>query len=307
MSKVSKRLPISCEPCRGRKIRCPRNGTPCETCLRRGIPRSECIYLRESAVTVTAVHTPIPPTAPTGHDELLARISALEDMLRRPSSGKLNSDTLQNGSASLLSPPLQNYYPDTASVSALPSPSDTVLSTRPLGALVTSKTGHVRYQPRASQWNSTMHNNSSSPPNDESNDFDTANDGNFPYELDAAVYQQDPCSLLPPMQQCNTLKSVYFSVFSPVSKSDRPLVEITCAKYQQSSSTSFTTLPSTPSMHASRQMPNQYHCHGWHCSTLFSASQSPQWTTVSCSTTLVDKDLTLRIPHTSPPGTGQRL
>ncbi|EEP75999.1 predicted protein [Uncinocarpus reesii 1704] len=31
----SKRLPVSCEPCRKRKIRCTRNGPPCETCLRR--------------------------------------------------------------------------------------------------------------------------------------------------------------------------------------------------------------------------------------------------------------------------------
>lgn len=38
------RLPISCEPCRVRKIRCPRDGPACGTCVRRRVPLEQCVY-----------------------------------------------------------------------------------------------------------------------------------------------------------------------------------------------------------------------------------------------------------------------
>jgi Fungal Zn(2)-Cys(6) binuclear cluster domain. len=42
---IAKRLPIRCEPCRKRKIKCTRGRRPCQTCLRRGLRAADCIFL----------------------------------------------------------------------------------------------------------------------------------------------------------------------------------------------------------------------------------------------------------------------
>ncbi|KAG5759588.1 hypothetical protein H9Q69_014254 [Fusarium xylarioides] len=78
----NRRMPLSCEPCRRRKIKCPRNNsrgrTPCDTCVRRGIPDNECIYLRDQSSRRNAQ---MPRHA--DNSALVARIDRLEELLRQ--------------------------------------------------------------------------------------------------------------------------------------------------------------------------------------------------------------------------------
>ncbi|KAJ9413954.1 hypothetical protein QL093DRAFT_2088869 [Fusarium oxysporum] len=78
----SRRMPLSCEPCRQRKIKCPRNDsrgqTPCNTCVRRGIPVTECIYLRDQSSRRNVL---VPRHG--GDSALGARIDRLEELLRQ--------------------------------------------------------------------------------------------------------------------------------------------------------------------------------------------------------------------------------
>ncbi|CAI7606126.1 unnamed protein product [Penicillium manginii] len=73
---MTKRLPLSCENCRRRKIRCLGSGVPCDTCRKRGVA-STCQFKRE------VEQNPQPERHETKHEELLQRISDLESLLIR--------------------------------------------------------------------------------------------------------------------------------------------------------------------------------------------------------------------------------
>ncbi|KAF2174190.1 hypothetical protein M409DRAFT_49053 [Zasmidium cellare ATCC 36951] len=92
----ARRLPVSCEPCRVRKIRCTRDAAPCSTCQRRGVA-DECRYAARprpprhdsNAYTIA----PISPlssgasNAASGHGsiELADRVRKLEQLLQAQS------------------------------------------------------------------------------------------------------------------------------------------------------------------------------------------------------------------------------
>lgn len=89
---VSVRQPLSCEPCRSRKLKCSRS-IPCDTCKRRRCTQN-CFYKRNTRVvggaTTFVQQTPTPLELqhgiPGNNEELLDRIRNLEDLVRKMSA-----------------------------------------------------------------------------------------------------------------------------------------------------------------------------------------------------------------------------
>jgi hypothetical protein len=208
---AGKRLPISCQACRTRKIRCSRDGRPCQTCVRRGLGAEDCVYLGQPRLSSENSST----ADTTVHAELLARIRNLEDMLQRQVSsysGGPNSPLASPGSL-------------TGSFSDLDSPTGPGFTSYPrssmvnsVGTLQTFASGYVRYLPLVSRWNSA---HPTSSPSDSLPDInsevpDDDDDVCLPLAGNAAT-REELLALLPPSRYCDALKDVYFRVFSPVS------------------------------------------------------------------------------------------
>ncbi|KAF2097038.1 hypothetical protein NA57DRAFT_41547 [Rhizodiscina lignyota] len=223
---TNRRMPLSCEPCRERKIRCPRNtpGTggsrgPCETCVRRGVPASDCIYLRDFAQRQPVRQ---PSSENANHEELLDRIRGLEELLRRHVSDSTSNP--DNGACmdglSLSSAPgnLKSAGPGariTSAEAAYLSPASSSQSSIPtIGTLVRSKTGHERYEPFSSVWSSILKTDTVT------NVLGAEADGlQVESEIPIAtkeISKEDLVSLLPPTTQCDELKNVYSQAFAPL-------------------------------------------------------------------------------------------
>jgi hypothetical protein len=109
----SRRLPISCEPCRVRKIRCPRDATPCGSCRRRGVSAAACQYAKRTPVmrprsppqsTVQELPSPLTDTRsldmPSSENaDLASRVRKLEQLLLLTVSPSTNlaADAGNNG------------------------------------------------------------------------------------------------------------------------------------------------------------------------------------------------------------------
>lgn len=205
---VNKRMPVSCEPCRRRKIRCRGSRVPCETCVRRG-RATACQYQREPPA-------PQHDAAASGQggdtEKLLRRIAHIEQLLEKQTA--LVSMRDSNSSGALHSP---HETPSPRSRSqALASPDS--LPTEHAGQLgaggwrlVESPSGHVRLLSLAAGLDpaNPLSLSELSPPH-------AGQQTNFPFSADAAASRQQLLDLLPPMSQCDRLKMVYMSVFSPL-------------------------------------------------------------------------------------------
>ena len=209
---TGKRLPISCQACRTRKIRCSRDGRPCQTCVRRGLGAEDCIYLGQPRLS-----TEQPQTGdPNVQNELLSRIRNLEGLLQKQVNSQAGTPT--GGATSPL-----------GAVSATGSISESEVGGGfdswdfrgtmfgNVGSLQTSSSGHVRYVPLASQWESVV---AKSPAaeclRDSDSDIVDDDDLQIPLARNGNVSRAELLALLPPGQYCDTLKEVYFRVFSPV-------------------------------------------------------------------------------------------
>jgi hypothetical protein len=87
-----------------------------------------------------------------------------------------------------------------------------------VGSLHTSPSGHVRYVPLASQWESLV---AKSPAaecltNSESNIADDDDDLQIPLAKNGSISRAELLATLPPGRYCDILKDVYFQVFSTV-------------------------------------------------------------------------------------------
>lgn len=194
-----KRMPINCEPCRVRKIRCPRDDIPCGTCKRRGVPSANCVFAqRPSASSFQPDSEPSMPLSPVSasnpsrevqDDDLVARITRIERML---------SDQQRQ---------TQDFTID-FSLSHSPNPvtTDSVLGGR--GVLQVSTSGHVRFVP---SWPTTE-------PDDETC-HDHCEDLVSPFGTQYMTHGLgifDMLAMLPPSDSCTRLKDVYFESFSPL-------------------------------------------------------------------------------------------
>jgi hypothetical protein len=217
----SVRQPVSCEPCRKRKIRCGRTSPPCDTCRRRGCVDS-CVYKKTRDEMPSSVSA-----AP--NEELLNRISNLENLLRKQTEDQIPNSACGQLTSPMLSPPMEYNRPIEPSPFPGSFNSESPLqisystestestSARRLGILTTSPTGNVRYEAKSSQWTSVLANTGFSnmtPTLDDSEDSGIGS--GFPFTSSPLPSTVELLALLPPMQQCNYLKETYFVVFSPV-------------------------------------------------------------------------------------------
>ncbi|KAL4969954.1 Zn(II)2Cys6 transcription factor [Aspergillus stella-maris] len=194
---MSKRLPLSCENCRQRKIRCisSNSHSPCDTCARRGYA-SSCRFRRQDPYDV--VRSP-------DSERLVGNVSALEDLLRQNiavTSALLNQRTETRLPSPVSSPATSNYV-----VAQSPKKSGHAHQS---GRLVTSPSNHVRFIPSNDLGDShlidAMHESTPGCPT------------GFPFfdQPGGNIVSDELLDMLPPLPQLGELKSVYFRVFSPL-------------------------------------------------------------------------------------------
>jgi hypothetical protein len=210
---ISVRQPVSCEPCRHRKIKCSRTRPTCDTCRRRGVA-DRCVYkaTRDGDNSNSA-------TSP--NEELLNRISNLEQLLRKHTGAEIPN---RDGDFSMIpSPPIEmgqtsQLSPDSFfSENSHQTYSSDYQSPLSGGVLTSTSSGNIRYEPRSSQWTSVLANTNLSIENPSLDDQeDSTITFGFPFTDSTAPSTEELLSLLPPMQQCDYLKNQYFTVFSPV-------------------------------------------------------------------------------------------
>lgn len=189
-----KRIPISCEPCRLRKIRCsrPRGPPPCETCVRRNLA-SRCQYADRHQVLSPAPQHALPspisersasnPSNSLSNEDLAARVANLEALIHGQAGG-------------LQLPPTRPVQP----------------VSRIKGMLSTSEMGHVRFIPCTTSSGSTR--SVADPQQATSQSIDLSAG---PYPLGKRhVEVQHLFVDLPSRGHCKHLKEVYFESFAPV-------------------------------------------------------------------------------------------
>lgn len=276
-SPVNRRMPISCEPCRARKIRCPRNRSPqgnigpCDTCIRRGIPLSDCIYLRQTIASRSAAEQ---ASNGTSNEELLQRIRTLEGLVREQiiTSGSQNAPSTIpiHGQPTPVSPHTeaersQPLLDAESPLSLRPSLSSQCRETpySAAGTLSISETGYVKYEPRASQWNSILENVPAAASVSHFK-FAVGDAGRFAFTTSSST-RQDLLAALPPVPQCDELKDVYFQVFSPVWTAFYSLAPYHHLTLLSSYSIFSMTPPLIKTIYNLGEIQTQSLCHGWHC------------------------------------------
>ncbi|KAL4884972.1 fungal-specific transcription factor domain-containing protein [Aspergillus karnatakaensis] len=206
---TSKRLPLSCENCRRRKIRCISSGysPPCDTCLRRGYA-STCRFLRQDTHDTAS-------RSPDQSERLVGNVSVLEDLLRqniavtsallkRQQEGRQNARLPSPESSPAISMPTT----DDQVTSASADPSDYLPQS---GRLVPSPSNHVRFVPSNDLGDSDLI--------DAMHDSLTPHSTGFPFFEQAGApgtVINDLLDILPPLPQMDELKATYFTVFSPL-------------------------------------------------------------------------------------------
>lgn len=193
---MAPRQPLSCENCRKRKIKC-QNSTgqvPCATCVRRGHSQS-CFYKRMAEFSQQS--------SGANESELLCRIRNLEDLLRQ----QIAQSSQSPPDHSLGSTPARSRH--ASSLANSDGSSSRALRT---GTIITSPTGHQLFSPRTATLDASF-----VPDLVESVPTPSANSG-FPFSSESITATNTLLDTLPPSRQCDELKSVFFEVFSPVSR-----------------------------------------------------------------------------------------
>ncbi|KAJ5343682.1 uncharacterized protein N7506_003506 [Penicillium brevicompactum] len=205
---MTKRLPLSCENCRRRKIRCLGSGVPCDTCRKRGVA-SSCQFKRDIE--------PNPQPRETNSDILLQRISDLESLLIRNIELTSNSS---NHDHALRSPISQHDIPsshDGPSQNPTSSYSDDHVfdnsdmgpESDEVGSIVTSSSGHVRYVPYSTSCDSDVFHSLQSRSQVESSSSVFLSTEGIPST-------QVLIDMLPPFRHCDELITTFLNVFSPL-------------------------------------------------------------------------------------------
>lgn len=209
-----RRLPISCEPCRVRKIRCPRDATPCGSCRRRGVSAIACQYAKRTPVMhprspshFTTQEPPSPytdtpslDTHASANTELANRVRRLEELLHAASPPtNSNIDVIDNGAG-------DSCANSSTSVScrARAPPAD-----RLLGSLRATEAGHLRFFPQALSWSPETHDLDNECQKDAINSQPSHPLGNR-----RSLSVQDLLVALPPRKACQELVDLYFASFA---------------------------------------------------------------------------------------------
>lgn len=210
---ISVRQPVSCEPCRHRKIKCSRTKPICETCRRRKCA-DRCVYKGTNDGDISS-------STASSNEDLLNRISNLEQLLRKHTGAEIPG--AEPDYSMMPSPPVEVGEPSQLSPASFISEhsQQTYRSEyeSPLGGgvLTSTPSGNVRYEPRSSQWTAVLANTNLSIETPSLEDQEDPNHTlGFPFTDSPALTTDELLSLLPPVQQCAYLKNQYFTVFSPV-------------------------------------------------------------------------------------------
>ncbi|KAJ5733467.1 hypothetical protein N7493_002253 [Penicillium malachiteum] len=210
---TGKRLPISCQACRTRKIRCSRDGRPCQTCVRRGLGAEDCIYLGQPRLSTEQSQS----GDSNVQNELLARIRNLEGLLQKQMMNSQATTPVAGATSPQGAVSATGSYSE-SDVGAGMEPWDfrsTMFGN--VGSLQTSSSGHVRYVPLASQWESVVVKSPAAEClRDSDSDIVDDDDLQIPLARNGSVSRTELLALLPPGRYCDNLKEVYFRVFSPV-------------------------------------------------------------------------------------------
>jgi hypothetical protein len=146
--------------------------------------------------------------------ELLARIRNLEGLLQKQVNSQAGTPV---GAASPLGAPSASGSLSETEIGAGLEPWGSPFLGN-VGTLHTFPSGHVRYVPLASQWESVV---AKSPAAEclRNSDSDITDDDDLqiPLARNGSVSRAEFLAILPPGRYCDTLKEVYFRVFSPVS------------------------------------------------------------------------------------------
>lgn len=208
-------MPLSCEPCRERKIKCPSNinrgREPCATCVRRGVPSSECVYLRDQWQRRAGPDGVM--IRPTNDPVLVARIDRLERLLKAGAGATataISPESLPNQPASEPFPP-NDTGPDSDD---LPRNYPSVPRAPPSGIIVRYKSGHEKFESSYSGWASILRGNPHA--TGIKTDLETVDVGSLPLTT-SITSVAELLEMLPPASYTTDLKNIYFEVFAPVS------------------------------------------------------------------------------------------
>ncbi|KAJ5974102.1 hypothetical protein N7481_011312 [Penicillium waksmanii] len=207
---MTKRLPLSCENCRRRKIRCLGSGVPCDTCRKRGVA-SSCQFKRD------VEQNPQPERHETNQDILLQRISDLERLLIQ--NIELTSTSNAHNHA-LRSPVSHDDLPqsqdDTSEIPVSKYTYDHYSFRRNIesqrgevGSIITSSSGHVRYVPYSTSRDPDVFHSLQ-------NRSQVESPSGVCLFTDILPSTQSLLDILPPFRHCDDLLVVFFDVFSPL-------------------------------------------------------------------------------------------
>lgn len=210
----ARRLPISCEPCRLRKIRCPRDAAPCGTCRRRGVSAAACQYAKRTPVVrprspppSTTQELPSPYTDTPSVDvaspestDLATRVRKLEQLLLTVSP---HTNAPPEARSNTVNEPRANPSRNISSRGHA-SPPD-----RLLGSLRTTEAGHLRFIPQALSWGPDLHDF-----DDETRKFAVTPQSSRPLGTRRSIGVQELLVTLPPQSACQELVDVYFQSFA---------------------------------------------------------------------------------------------
>ncbi|KAJ5093221.1 hypothetical protein N7456_009082 [Penicillium angulare] len=203
-----KRLPLSCENCRRRKIRCLGSGVPCDTCRKRGVA-SSCQFKRDVERNPSERHE-------TSQEKLLQRISDLESLLIR--NIELTSTSNTQHDHTLRSPVSQNdlLHQDNPPPTTVSACSDDQFSNNSIGpqrvevgSIITSSSGHVRYVPYSNSHECDVFHSLQT-----RSQLETSSGVSLFTET--MLSTQSLLDMLPPFRYCDELITVFLSVFSPL-------------------------------------------------------------------------------------------
>ncbi|KAJ5108244.1 hypothetical protein N7456_004919 [Penicillium angulare] len=208
---MTKRLPLSCENCRRRKIRCLGSGVPCDTCRKRGVA-STCQFKRD------VTQGPPPESPETSQGLLLKRIADLASLLLR--SIELTTTLNAQHSHALRSPVSEDFiHPAQDELSGLPLSTyrDGHISTRNItrtrhgevGSIIASSSGHIRYVPYSTSRNPDVFHS-----------LQSQSQLEFPPGIflftETTPSKQSLLDILPPFHHYDKLLDTFLNIFSPL-------------------------------------------------------------------------------------------
>ena len=222
-----RRIPISCEPCRVRKIRCPRDAPPCSTCVRRRIPVEQCVYSSDRQSRSHQQSGPSPSKRPRLQNDTSAGDDSqvFETQPDRPALNETNASLVSRiehlkrllhaqGQRSNTTPSRPRVSEPAHSLEDSQTQTPTPFAT---GTLIPSTSGHVRFLPFSSSWRLVHRASHGVPfPDRESAVTDTPS-GPFPFGEHEAENRPNLLAKLPPIEYCDQLKNLYFQSLAPVS------------------------------------------------------------------------------------------